>query len=135
MFLLGSSALLAQPYGYGPYGGQGYYNPNTDYYNQAGEHIVCGRNLAHIINYIIDPATGMTITREQYQARYPWTDLSTWTYDCGSNLWTDHTAQTYPGYYASQPPYYDRDRNRNYERDRSRERDRERDRARDRADR
>jgi len=121
MLLLGSSAALAQPYGYGPYG-------SPDYYNQAGQHIVCGRNLANIVNYIVDPATGMTITREQYQARYPWTDLSKWTYDCGSNLWTDHTAQPGPGYYP-QAQYHQG--NRGYERDEGRDRDRERDRERD----
>ena len=108
MLLLGSSASLAQPYGYGPYGGQGY-DPNGDYYNRAGQHIVCGRNLANIVNYIVDPTTGVIITRGQYQARYPWTNLSTWTYDCASNLWTDHTAQ--PGYYAPQAQnYYDGNR-------------------------
>jgi len=93
---LGSSAALAQPYGYGQYGyGQ---CGQPDVYTPYGEHIVCGRNLAHIQNFIIDPATGRTITQQEYQARYPWTNSATWTYDCASNLWTDHTAEQNPGY-------------------------------------
>ena len=50
-----------------------------------------GRSMADIVNFIIDPATGRRITQAQYQARYPWTNPRTWTYDPPSNLWTDHT--------------------------------------------
>lgn len=106
--LLGSSAALAQPYGYPPYG----YAP--------------GSCPLPNVNYIIDPATGQTITQTQYTARYPWTNSATWTYDCASNLWTDHTAQPNPGYYAPQAQYDggDRERGREEGRDRERERDR-----------
>jgi hypothetical protein len=83
VLMLGSSAALAQPYGYG--GDEGY--------NRYGEHYMCGRNLANVVNYIIDPASGRPITQAEYQARYPWTNPSTWTYDCASNLWTDHTSE------------------------------------------
>ena len=47
--------------------------------------------MADIVIFIIDPATGGRITQAQYQARYPWTNPRTWTYDPPSNLWTDHT--------------------------------------------
>ncbi len=89
--MLGSSAALAQPYG-------SYGNGYDQGYNQYGEHYVCGRNLAHVVNIIIDPATGRPITQAEYQARYPWTNPSTWTYDCATNLWTDHTAEQNPYY-------------------------------------
>lgn len=103
MLLLGSSAALAQAY-----------EPNGDYYAPDGGHVVCGGtvNLAHIVNWTIDPATGMRITREQYQARYPWTNWANWTYDCASGLWTNNTGQQPsaplyqgPAYYQA-PAYY-----------------------------
>ena len=52
-----------------------------------------GRNMANIVNYIIDPAGGRRITQREYQARYPWTDSRTWTYEASTNLWTDHTRE------------------------------------------
>jgi hypothetical protein len=145
MLLIGGSAALAQPYGYGRYGGPAY-EPTGDYYAPDGGHVVCGGrvDLAHIVNWTIDPATGMRITREEYQARYPWTNLANWTFDCATGLWTDHTQP--PQYYQQTQNYpfqsderyrgYDRDRERNYDRDRGREdnydRDRERNYDRDR---
>lgn len=129
MLLLGSSAALAQPYGYGPYGGPAY-EPNGDYYAPDGGHVVCGGrvNLAHIINWTIDPATGMRITREQYQARYPWTNWANWTYDCATGLWTNNTpppvsyqqTQNYPNQSYERDRRHHRDQERNYARDRGR---------------
>ena len=103
-----------QPYGYEPYGSQ------DQGYNRYGEHYVCGRNLAKVTNFIIDPANGRPITQAEYQARYPWTDTSTWIYDCATNLWTDHTSQGAGYNQQSQNYRWDRDRGRNryYGRDR-----------------
>ena len=92
VLLLGSSAALAQPYGNNP--------SDYGFYNRYGQHYVCGRNLANVVNYIIDPATGRPITQAEYQARYPWTNPGTWTYDCASNLWTDHTSPDYAQNYG-----------------------------------
>jgi len=106
--LLGSVAAVAPAavaQGYGYYG-QPY--DQDQGYNQYGQHYVCGRNLANVVNLIIDPATGRRITQAEYQARYPWTDTSTWTYDCASNLWTDHTQNS--GYQQSQNYSHDRGR-------------------------
>lgn len=103
--LLGSVAAVApaaDAQGYGRYG-QPYGYQDQGVYNQYGQHYVCGRNLANVVNLIIDPATGRRITQAEYQARYPWTDTTTWTYDCGSNLWTDHTPQG--GYYQQSQNY------------------------------
>lgn len=124
VFVLGSSATLAQPYGQ-PYGapyGQQYGNGQYGYAPPPGSY-ACGRDSRTIVNYIIDPATGTPITQADYIARYPSTNTGAWTYDCTTNLWTDHTAQQNPGYYPQAP---------NYEQDRDRERDRGRDRDRDR---
>lgn len=90
-------AADAQSYGYG----YGYEPPGY----------ACGRNLSQIVNYIIDPATGRSITQAEYQSRYPWTNPSTWTYDCASNLWTDHTPQGPANYQASRDDRHDGDRN------------------------
>src|SRR5947208_851534 len=49
-----------QPYGYEPYGSQ------DQGYNRYGEHYVCGRNLAKVTNFIIDPANGRPITQAEY---------------------------------------------------------------------
>ena len=84
---------------------QGYYG-----YGYQGQSYACGRDLSRIVNYIIDPATGTPITQAGYQARYPWTQPSTWTYDCGSNLWTDHTPQGPAPYQQAQNYRHNRDR-------------------------
>ena len=106
--LLGSVATVApaaNAQGYGYYGyGQPYGPYDQDQgYNRYGQHYVCGRNLANVVNFIIDPATGRRITQAEYQARYPWTDTTTWTYDCATNLWTDNTPQG--GYYQQSQNY------------------------------
>ena len=92
-------------------------------YSYQTPNYVCGRNLAQIVNYIIDPATRRAVTQAEYQARYPWTQPSTWTYDCASNLWTDNTPQG-PAY-TYQAQNYRHDRDRNYDR---RDRDHDHDR-------
>lgn len=109
--LLGSSAALAQPYGYGRgYGPPGNYGPTPGY---------CGPHTANMTNWILDPATGQPITEAQYLARYP-SNPATWSYDCNTGLWTD------PGYYAPQAQYDGGDRDRGREDGRDRERDRDR---------
>lgn len=130
LVLLGSSAALAQPYGYRPYGYRPYgYGSAQPYRRPAagpGEY-ACGLNLTgpNDTNYIIDPATGSPVTEAEYQARYPWSDTRTWVYDCANNLWTDHTADSNSAYY-SQPQNYER--NRGYEQYRHRDHRYERDR-------
>jgi len=147
--LLGSSAALAQPYGYG----RDYRRDNgADYrrcYDQPYGPPECAqlrqrpdfqayhdRNSASIVNWIVDPATNGPVTEQQYLARYPWSNPGTWIYEPTTNLWVDHTAQN-PGYYPQGQNYdrdrdYDRDQERDRDRDRDRERDRDRDRDRDR---
>ena len=140
MLLLGSSVALAQPYGNGrDYDRDGRArNYDRDYrrcYDQPYGPPECAqlrqrpdfqayhdRNGATIINWIIDPATGMPVREQQYLARYPGSNPGTWIYDPTTNLWVDHTAQN-PGYYP-QGENYDRDRERERDRDRERERDR-----------
>jgi hypothetical protein len=139
--LLGSSAALAQPYGNGRDYGREYRRDNgADYrrcYDQPYGPPECAqlrqrpdfqayhdRNGATIINWIIDPATGMPISEPQYLARYPGSNPGTWNYDPATNLWIDHTPQN-PGY-NPQGQNYDRDRG--YDRDRERERERQRER-------
>lgn len=124
MLLLGSSAALAQPYGYSPYG----YGPAQPYgYRAVGPgQYACGLNLTgpYDTNYIVDPATGRFVTEAEYLAHYPWSQATSWTYDCASNLWTDHTPQPNPYYTQSQNP--EPYRARDYDRDRYYDRDRDR---------
>lgn len=98
MLLLGSSAALAQAYGYAPY---------QQTIGQNGPTPGCGPTYVLAHNWIIDPATGQAITEPDYQARYPWTNISTWTYNCQNGLWTDNTAQQAPSpvYQAPVPVY------------------------------
>ena len=126
VLLLGSSAAIAQPYGDRPYGRA---RPYNDRAVGPGEN-ACGLNLTgrNAVNYIIDPATGGPVTEAEYLARYPWSQATSWTYDCASNLWTDHTTPPNPGYYPQTQNY---ERGRERERDRGNERDRERDRDRE----
>ena len=132
MLLLGSSAALAQPYGYRPYG----YAPPQPYAHRAvgpGQY-ACGLNLTgpYDTNYIVDPANGRFVTQAEYLARYPWSQATSWTYDCANNLWTDHTTPPNP-YYTQSQDYdrdYDRDRDRDYDRGQDRNRDYDRDRDR-----
>jgi len=108
VLILGSSAALAQPYGYGNrynYPTQNCANPNRAF--DAEQY-----RRGHIENITIcikDPATDRPISAAQYQARYPWTDPTTWTYDPGSDLWGDHTRE-----FANQ---YSRNDYREYPRD------------------
>jgi hypothetical protein len=110
MLLLGSSVALAQPYGRPPYG----YGPAQPYgYPAVGPgQYACGLNLTgrFATNYIVDPATGRFVTQAEYLALYPWSQTSSWTYDCTSNLWTDPTPPPNPYYTQSQS--YERDRDR-----------------------
>ncbi len=125
--LLGAVAAVApaadaQGYGYGyPYTPPPGYGSGYPY-EQPG--YACGRDLSQIVNFIIDPAIGRPVTQAQYKARYPWTDTTTWTYDCASNLWTDHTQE----YYYQSQDYRGRwDRDRRYDWDQYRYRDRDHD--------
>jgi len=70
-------------------GNRGYDQRQTQNYDPY-----TGRNMANIVNLIIDPMSGRRITQAEYQARYPWTDSRTWTYDSFTNLWTDHTLES-----------------------------------------
>jgi len=109
--LLGSSAAIAQPYGYRPYGPPiGANGPTPGY---------CGPHTAGMTNWILDPATGQPITQSQYLSRYP-SNPPSWSYDCNTGLWTDPSAQAY----ATQGQYYGGDRGRGREEGRDRERDR-----------
>ena len=124
MLLLGSSAALAQPYGYGPYG----YAPNGYGYGYGNSAIgangptpgYCGPHTAQMTNWIADPVTGQAITENDYLARYPWSRPSTWSYSCETGLWTDPDAQNYA--YNQGPRYYSQDRGYR-ERERERYRD------------
>ncbi len=140
MLLIGSAAALAQPYGYGGYG------PNNDqYYRRCYEQPYgppeCAQlrqrpdfdwfhyHAANVPGFIIDPATGTPTSQQEYESRYPWTSLATWTYDPLTNLWSDHTQQAG---YSPQVQNYERDRDggRGYEQDRDHHRDQDRDRDR-----
>jgi hypothetical protein len=150
--IIGSSAALAQPYGYGPRDG-GPRDRGRDYracYEQPYGPPECAqlrqrpdfqayhdRNGATIINWINDPATGRPITEQEYLARYSWANPRAWNYDPTTNLWVDPTAaRYYPQTQNDRDRDYDRDRDRgrDYERGRDRDRADERDRDRDRAD-
>ena len=128
--LLGSSAALAQPYGYGrgygpPNNGRGYGPPPGNINGPTPGY--CGPMTSNITNWILDPATGQPITESQYLSRYP-SNPATWSYSCNTGLWTDPNAQSY----AAGEQFSERDRGRGEDRARDRERERERDQDRER---
>jgi hypothetical protein len=91
VLILGSSAALAQPYGYGNrYGHQVVstcQNPNRAYdYDQY--------RTGHMENVPVclgDPATGMHISSQEYLNKYPWSEISTWVYNPAMDVWADNT--------------------------------------------
>jgi hypothetical protein len=96
VLILSSSAALAQPYGYGrPYGYANHYvssqqacrNPDRAYDLQQFR-------TGHMENVPVclgDPATGKHVTREEYLALYPWSDINTWVYNPAMDVWADNT--------------------------------------------
>ena len=151
MLLVGGTASIAQPYGYGR---EGYGRGDRDEFyrrcydqpygpaecaqlRQRADFEAFRQHARNVPSFILDTATGAPITRDEYRARYPWTNLATWTYDATTNLWVDHTPQPfYRGDRDERRDFdrdRDRDRDRNFDRDRERERefDRDRDRNRD----
>jgi hypothetical protein len=98
-----AAPAAAQGYG-GAYGAYRYSDQNPAVYGERRGYRqydraqnydpYTGRNMANIVNFIIDPMSGRRITQAEYQARYPWTDSRTWTYDSFTNLWTDHTLES-----------------------------------------
>jgi hypothetical protein len=115
VLILGSSAALAQPYGYG-----GRYDRYAYEYQQTQR---CqNQNKAYdyelyrsghsekIFNCINDPATGHPISQAEYMGLYPWTDSRTWVYDPQTDLWTDHTRDNVTQYSRN----YNRDYSRDY---------------------
>ena len=110
--LLGSSAALAQPYGYRPNVNNG---PTPGY---------CGPQTSQTTNWILDPATGQPITEAQYLARYP-SNPANWTYNCNTGLWTDNGPAANPGYYAPQAENNGRDRGRDRRDERGRDNERD----------
>jgi hypothetical protein len=130
--LVGSSAALAQPYGYGRDQGRGSGAEYRRCYDRPYGPPECAqlrqrqdfqeyhdRNGANIVNWIVDPATGRPVTEQQYLARYPSSNPRTWMYDPATNLWADLTGQNAGSYPQGQ---YDRDRDRNRDTDRDRDR-------------
>lgn len=93
VLILGSTAALAQPYGYGDRYGDRYQqtrscqNPDRAY---DAEQFRRG-HMENIINCIGDPATGMHITQQQYLNKYPWSDVRTWVYNPSLDVWADNT--------------------------------------------
>jgi hypothetical protein len=89
--LIGSSAALAQPNGYGSrYARQEVstcQNPNHAY---DLEQFRSGHT-ENVPVCVGDPATGVHITREQYLSKYPWSDVRTWVYNPALDVWADNT--------------------------------------------
>jgi len=59
-----------------------------------------------------DPASGRVITQAEYEARYPWTQPSTWSLDCNTGLWIDGTPQqARDSFYQQGRGYYQQSQN------------------------
>ena len=118
VLILGSTAALAQPYGYArPYGYANHYvssqqacrNPDRAYDLQQFR-------TGHMENVPVclgDPATGMHVNREEYLSKYPWSDVSTWVYNPSLDVWADNTPDK-DWLYAQSNAQGDRRYSRNY---------------------
>jgi hypothetical protein len=91
VLMLGASAALAQPYGYGNRPGnqptRTCQNPDRAYDLEQFRR----GHIEHVMNCLGDPATGMHISQQEYLNKYPWSDVSTWVYNPAMDVWADNT--------------------------------------------
>jgi len=90
VLMLGSSAALAQPYGYANH----YVSAREACRNPDRAYDLQQFRTGHMENVPVcvgDPATSMHISEQEYLNIYPWSDRRTWVYNPAMDVWADNT--------------------------------------------